>query len=227
LLIANGKLFLPVDDGLTGIELWALDVDANQAPVADAGPDQTVPIGTPVTLDGSASFDPEGGPLSYEWRDGAGDVIGTTAVIVVGPLPEGTHTFTLTVSDGDLTDSDSVDVVVLGPPAISIADVAVVEGNEGPTQAAFVVSLSHASAQTVSVRFGTVPGTARPPRDYRTVTGRLTFPPGTTSAPIVVKVVGETLCEPDEVFLVRLAEPANATLADAVAIGTILDDDCP
>ena len=35
------------------------------APTANATADQTVPVGTPTTLDGSASESPTGTPLSY------------------------------------------------------------------------------------------------------------------------------------------------------------------
>ncbi len=38
-----------------------------QMPVANAGPDQTVSAHVPVRLDGSASTDPGGGGLSYQW----------------------------------------------------------------------------------------------------------------------------------------------------------------
>jgi len=39
----------------------------NGQPVADAGPDQTVDELTPVQLDGSGSYDPEGETLTYSW----------------------------------------------------------------------------------------------------------------------------------------------------------------
>jgi hypothetical protein len=40
----------------------------NLIPVADAGADQAVRMCSIVQLDGSASFDPEGAPLEYQWR---------------------------------------------------------------------------------------------------------------------------------------------------------------
>lgn len=49
----------------------SLQRSGNQAPVADAGPDQTVngySLGTPAPITGEASTDPDGDPLTYDWR---------------------------------------------------------------------------------------------------------------------------------------------------------------
>ncbi|MFL5452411.1 MAG: PKD domain-containing protein [Myxococcales bacterium] len=44
-------------------------------PVANAGPDQSVPSGALVTLDGSASADPAGLPLGFQWSQTAGAAV--------------------------------------------------------------------------------------------------------------------------------------------------------
>jgi hypothetical protein len=42
-------------------------VNVNHPPVADAGVDQSIAEGSPVTLDGSASYDSDSDPFSYDW----------------------------------------------------------------------------------------------------------------------------------------------------------------
>jgi hypothetical protein len=86
----------------------------NEPPVANAGPDQTLeatsPEGAAVTLDGSASTDPEGDPLTFAWSTPVGDATGETASVT---LPIGAHVVTLTVTDDkDASDTDTVTVTV-------------------------------------------------------------------------------------------------------------------
>ena len=97
-------------------------VPANQPPVANAGPDQVVeccgPCGTVVTLDGSDSNDPDGDSLTYEWTWNGGLANGVNPTVM---LPMGLTTVTLTVSDGELADSNTVGITIVDttPPDIT------------------------------------------------------------------------------------------------------------
>jgi hypothetical protein len=96
-------------------------VNANQAPVADAGADQTVSDADgngveAVTLDGSGSSDPDGSIDIYEWKEGATPLSDT--VSFTSDFSVGTHTVTLTVTDDDgANSSDDVIVTVTETPA--------------------------------------------------------------------------------------------------------------
>jgi len=108
----------------------------NQPPLANAGPDQNVNEGAIVTLSGANSTDPEGGALTYSWRQVSGTLVtlgnpsGAQTTFTppnVGPDGESLG-FQLTVTDsGGLQSSDTCLVNVLWinqPPA----------ANAGPDQ---------------------------------------------------------------------------------------------
>ncbi len=90
---------------------------ANTAPVADAGPDQTVKPHRKTgeaafTLDGTASFDPDGDDITYRWTLN-GQQVGTFAQVQQTQTDPGDYVYELTVTDPDgATDSDTVTVTV-------------------------------------------------------------------------------------------------------------------
>jgi YD repeat-containing protein len=105
--------------------------DVNEAPVADAGPDLFRRLSTQVTLDGSASYDPNGDTITYSWT--LVSVPAGSAAALDDPLSEtphfiadaeGEYLLELTVADGALTSSaDQVTVTVAndgGPPTVAI-----------------------------------------------------------------------------------------------------------
>ncbi len=92
-------------------------------------------------------------------------------------------------------------------PALSIDDVEVKEGNGGATDATFAVSLSSASAATVTVDCATTDATASEPADYAASAGTAVFAPGSTRESVVVPVQGDALDEPNEAFFVSLSNP--------------------
>ena len=110
-------------------------------------------------------------------------------------------------------------------PAISINDVSLTEGNSGTSTAAFTVSLSNASSQTITVNYATADGSATAGTDYVASSGTLTFTPGQLTQSISVTVNGETMFEGNETFNVNLSGATNATIADNQGTGTINNDD--
>ncbi len=109
------------DDGATDtdeVRVTVLEQPGNDPPIADAGVDQTVIDADGsgdeiVTLDGTASSDPDGEISVYSWTEGETE-------IATGPNPQvtlavGVHTITLTVTD-DLIATDTDEVVITVDP---------------------------------------------------------------------------------------------------------------
>ncbi len=90
----------------------------NNAPIADAGADQQVKPGAHVTLDGSASSDPDNHlPLTYLWRQTGGLAVSFTPTLsrttFIAPGTPTVLTFTLTVTDSLGLADPTPDTVVI------------------------------------------------------------------------------------------------------------------
>ena len=103
----------------------------------------------------------------------------------------------------------------------------VVEGNAGTKTLQVPVSLSTASSLPVRVTWTTGNSTARAPSDYVARSGTVTFAPGETSKSVSVTIKGDTLVEPDELFLVGFWNATNAKVGGfyGLGFGTIKNDD--
>ena len=133
-------------------------------------------------------------------------------------------THTVSGGDYDAVTIASVEVTITedDTPTLTISDANAIEGDEEIT---FTVRLNVASSLAVTVDWTTADGTATQGADYAETTGTLRFDALETEQTITVPLLDDALDENDETFTVALSNPANATLDDAEATGTIADND--
>jgi len=101
--------------GALGLPAASLGAGPRAAPVAEAGPDQSVNVNDTVHFDGSGSSDPDGDALTYSWdfdrsngiqRDATGANVSHVYTVA------GVYRVTLTVSDGLQVATDECNVTV-------------------------------------------------------------------------------------------------------------------
>ncbi len=229
---ANATLTIVDDDtvptlSINDVSLTEANTTATFTVTLSAASGQTVTVNF-ATANGSAvanaDYTTQSGSLTFA----PGETTKTITVPVLGDtLDEPDETFVVNLSGatnasiadaqglGTILDNDAV-------PSLSSSDVLLTEGN---TTATFTVTLSTVSGQTVTVDFATANGSAVTGADYTSQSGSLTFAPGETTKTISIPVLGDSLDEPDETFVVNLSDATNASIADAQGLGTITDDD--
>ena len=130
---------LVVSDGKANSDLAVVSVlasAANSAPVAKAGSNQNVVVGTTVTLDGTSSSDANGDTLNYKWsllykptNSLATLLSSSTSKPTFTADTAGTYVASLVVNDGQIDSATVASTTVIAEP-LNVAPVA----NAGPAQ---------------------------------------------------------------------------------------------
>ncbi len=141
LVVDDGQVSSPADS----VRVTAVSVSGNQPPVANAGPDQGVDAGDTVALDGSASSDPDGDPLTYAWSftsrpAGSGATLSNASSATPSFVADlaGDYVVQLVVDDGQVNSpADSVRVTATpvsgNQPPVAVDDSTTTQENQPVT----------------------------------------------------------------------------------------------
>jgi hypothetical protein len=165
-----------------------------------------------------------------------------------------TETFTVTIAGpvnatlgaqpsaaGTINDNDAPPTVSISPGRSAVEGTAPTLGACAATPPApgpppegcvyFTVTLSAASGREVRVQYSTADATTEGAADYLQVSGQtLIFPAGSVAPQTIgIRIERDAADESDEIVLVNLSSPTNATISPTAGqgSGTIIDDDGP
>jgi PKD repeat protein len=193
------------NSGATGTDTAVVTVNpvaVNQPPIADAGPNKTATVGTPVSLSGSGSQDADGTITSYAWIFGDG-ASGSGVTVSHTYAAVGTYTARLTVTDNSGATAVDTAIVTITTAVTNQFPIA----NAGPDKtvtAGVSVSLSASGSMDPD---GTLNSYA------------WTFGDGATGAGVTVAHVYSTA----GTYIARLTvtDNAGATASDTAAVSVI------
>ena len=217
-----------LEDGASNLEY---EVVLNQAPVA--------PVAVNFSLSGSATAGTDFAAVSTPLNFSVGQ---TTATLLIDPTAdtdiEGDETVIVTL-DSAPGYNVGVPASATGTirndelPALRIDDLSQAEGNSGTSTATFTVRLDRpAPPGGVQFDIATADGSAQDDvpssedNDYvaRALSGQV-IAEGQTTLDFAVTLNGDARVESDESFVVNVSNVLGATVADAQATGTLVNDD--
>ncbi len=118
-------------------------------------------------------------------------------------------------AEGDVTIKDD-------PLEVSIHDGT---GTESSDELVMAVRLNYGSTKVVSVQFAVTGGTATLDVDYEATQGLVVFETGSTEAQVRIPLIDDDLQEGNETIEVTLSNPTNTQIGQAMATGTVVDDE--
>jgi len=114
-----------------------------------------------------------------------------------------------------------------GTSTLAVKDARVSEGAAGTFRSlVFTLTRSGDTTGTSTVKYATADGTATAGSDYTAVSSKtVTFAAGVTTMKAKIKLIGDNVAETNETLWLNLSAPTGATISDATALGTIVNDD--
>lgn len=239
--VAGGR----TDMGAVELQAGTIAFGAANYPVSEGGGSAI------VTITRTGGSDPVS--VGFFTADGTaqqpGDYTATTNFVSFAADENGTKNSNVPIiDDAAVEPTETINLALLGVPAgfqgspstatisildndnapvsFSIDNIALAEGNAGTTPFTFTITKTGVTGATTSVQVATSNGTAIAPGDYAAVPlTTITFLPGDTQKQVTVNVVGDTVFEPNETFLVNLSNASGGTIATPAGQGTIGNDD--